>query len=270
MKKYYFLAGLPRTGNTLLSSILNQNPDLKVSAHSFMCDHVYNTACLEFDERYKNFPDKKSLVNLIEGSFDSYYKDWTANHIIDRGPWGTPSNLYILQNYLRDQPKIIVTVRDIVEILASFIRISPETIMEVHNRQINDGLKFGFSYKEDVEIMCDVLMDPKGTLQHYIFSLVNLLREENKKYLHIVEYNDLVDDTENTIKSIYEFLEIDYYPHNFNYIHQFSVNGVEYDDSLYVKGMHQLKKKIKPKKYEVSDYLPPYLIERYSNIEFWR
>ncbi len=27
-KKYFFITGLPRTGNTLLSSLLNQNPDI--------------------------------------------------------------------------------------------------------------------------------------------------------------------------------------------------------------------------------------------------
>ena len=27
-KKYYFMAGLPRAGSTLLSSLLNQNPNL--------------------------------------------------------------------------------------------------------------------------------------------------------------------------------------------------------------------------------------------------
>ena len=34
-KKYYFLAGLPRAGNTVLSSILNQNSRVQVSANSF-------------------------------------------------------------------------------------------------------------------------------------------------------------------------------------------------------------------------------------------
>ena len=36
MKKYFFLAGLPRCGNTLFSSILNQNPNIKVTANSLL------------------------------------------------------------------------------------------------------------------------------------------------------------------------------------------------------------------------------------------
>ena len=113
-------------------------------------------------------------------------------------------------------------------------------------------------------------MDPSGQVEKNLFSLLNLLKEENRKYLHIVEYNDLVDDTDNTIKKIYDFLEIEHYPHKYNYINTFSANGIEYNDSVYGADLHKLKKKIKPKNYKVEDILPAYLIERYSNREFWR
>ena len=56
------------------------------------------------------------------GVFDSYYKDWDAKYIIDRGNWGTPINLHLLQQVIKDDIKIICTVRDIVEIIASFIK----------------------------------------------------------------------------------------------------------------------------------------------------
>ena len=34
MKKIFFLVGMPRAGNTLLSSILNQNPDIAVTPNT--------------------------------------------------------------------------------------------------------------------------------------------------------------------------------------------------------------------------------------------
>ena len=55
--------------------------------------------------------------------FDSYYKDWDAKYIIDRGNWGTPTNLDLLQQVIDNDVKIICTVRDIVEIIASFLKI---------------------------------------------------------------------------------------------------------------------------------------------------
>ena len=38
MKKVYFISGFPRAGNTLLSSILNQNPNIHSTGHSFLPD----------------------------------------------------------------------------------------------------------------------------------------------------------------------------------------------------------------------------------------
>jgi len=41
MRKIFFLVGLPRAGNTLLGSILNQNPDIAVTANSITPDILY-------------------------------------------------------------------------------------------------------------------------------------------------------------------------------------------------------------------------------------
>ena len=38
MKTYHFLAGLPRSGSTVLASILNQNPEVYVTPTSPMLD----------------------------------------------------------------------------------------------------------------------------------------------------------------------------------------------------------------------------------------
>ena len=40
-KQYIFLAGLPRSGSTLFTSILNQNPDIFASSSSPVCNTLY-------------------------------------------------------------------------------------------------------------------------------------------------------------------------------------------------------------------------------------
>ena len=269
MKQYYFLIGIPRTGNTLLSSILNQNPDLKVSAYSFLDDHLYQTALQSCGDKYQNFPDEKSLKNLMRSVFDSYYKDWDAKYIIDRGNWGTPTNLDLLQQVIDNDIKIICTVRDIVEIIASFLKISPDRWIKELKEEIESGLRYNQSYKSELELLCEVIMRPKGQVETALYGLNNLFCN-HRDLLHIVEYNDLVDDTEETIKGIYNFLEIDYYPHKFHYINQFEINGVKYDDSIWGADLHKVGKKIKHSNYKVEDILTPELIQKYSNMEFWR
>ena len=65
MKKIYYLVGLPRAGNTLFGSILNQNPRVRVTANSIVSEIMWLTECLKKDEAYQNFPDEKSLDNVI-------------------------------------------------------------------------------------------------------------------------------------------------------------------------------------------------------------
>ena len=271
-KKYFFLAGLPRSGNTLLSSILNQNTDIMVSAQSNISFILFYLNNLHYDSNTKNFPDHQSIDNLIESVFDSYYKNWNAKYIIDRGPWGTPSNLELLQSYYKNDIKIIVTVRDIVEMLSSFIRLDISHILNNQIKsEIDNGIRFNETYKSDIELSCEILMSPTGQIEKYLFSLLNLIKEKNKKYLHLVEYNDLVLDTENSIKKIYNFLEIPFYKdHNFNKIEDFKVNNIKYDDIDYVPNLHTLKNKISFPNYKIEDVLPKNVIKKYSDLEFWR
>lgn len=270
MKKYFFLAGLPRSGNTLLSSILNQNPEIKVSANSFLCDYMYQTAMFFHSEKYYNFPDKESLEDLLRSSFDSYYKNWDAKYIIDRGPWGTNINLTLLKQYLKNEIKIICTVRDIVEIVASFLHVSRNRLRQELQHEINAEMRFCESFKSEDELLCEMITRPKGQLDNFLFSLQNLLKEENRKFIHLVEYKDLVLDIENEIEKIYDFLGIEKFEHKYHYIHQFEANNIQYDDAIWQGDLHKLNKKIKFSDYDVSDVLSPNIIQKYSNMEFWR
>lgn len=270
--KFFFLAGLPRSGNTLLSSILNQNPKIKVSSNSLLCDILYQTYMFSDNTKFYNFPDQKSLDNLLNSIFPSYYKDWDAKYVIDRGPWGTPANLELLKRYVSDDIKIICPVRSIVEIIASFIRINPPFIQSEIENEINIGLRHSESHKSDLEIKCEIITKPNGQLEISLLSLYNLLKEENKKHLHIVEYSDLVTNTKKTISKIYDFLEIEEYQHSYNYIEDFKVNDMKYVDSVWQSenDLHKINHTIKYSDYSIKDILPQSIIKKYSNTEFWR
>jgi len=269
-KKYFFLAGLPRSGNTLLSSILNQNPDISVSANSFVSEIFYHGIALTFDEVFQNFPDYSSMENFMRSVFDSYYKDWDAKYIIDRGPWGTENNLTVLQNLFEDDIKIICTVRDINEILASFIRTNPSWIDKTLEQEIKSGQRLTNHHKSDIETKCEILMRPSGQLDKNLCSLSNLLQPENRNYLHIIEYNDLIEDPEAVVDELYEFLEIPYYYHHFSGLKKFEVNNMTYNDDIYNCDLHGVRPKIEKSNYKVDEILPENVIRKYSNMEFWR
>ena len=85
MKKVFFLSGLPRAGNTLLGSILNQNPNIATTANSIIFDMIHTIYSFKQDSpTFLNFPDHKSLNNVIKNIIPNYYNEWKQEYIINR------------------------------------------------------------------------------------------------------------------------------------------------------------------------------------------
>ena len=244
MKEYYFLTGLPRSGNTLLGSIINQNHNISLTANTIITDVLYQLHLLNDCEILKNFPDKKSFNNIIKNVFNNYYKDWKAKFIIDRGLWGTPANLQLLKSIIK-KPKFIILYRPVLECLASFIKIE---------KPIN------------VEVRCHQLMEINGMIGKSLWSVKNIIKEK-EDYIRI-NYSDLINKPLDQINKIYKFLNIDNFNHTFKNLNEFSTNNIKYDDSVLNAPLHKIRTdKIKLNKYNVKDYLPANIIKRYSNLD---
>jgi len=227
-KKYFFLSGMPRAGNTLLSSILNQNPDIKTSANSFTVSlmlRIYNlkSSNQQYDadtELFLNFPDHDSLDNVIKNVIPSYYKDWDCKYIIDRSAVGVKSNLEVIKKYIKQPLKIIVLTRKIEDVLSSFLKVSK-------NVKGTDEEKVKF------------LMRNNGSIHEAVASTENLrMLSKYENIAHFVDYVDLMNEPEQTIKGIYKFLDIPEYNHRFINLEQFNINGVTYNESI---DLHKIK-----------------------------
>lgn len=255
----------------MLSSLLNQNPDINVSANSFVADIFNQGESLIQTDLFQNFPDINSLESYLSSVFDSYYQNWRGTYIIDRGPWGTPHNLNLLKRFLKNKIKILVPVRDIVEIIASFVRLNPKCLASQFDYEVRNGLRFPASYKSELEIKCELITSPYGQLEKNLFALLNLKRHENQEFLHIIEYKNLILNPKKTIEAVYDFLEIPHHEHNYEFISDFQVNNCTYrDEVLHGCSLHEVKEKIQTPSYRVEDVLTPALIQKYSGREFWR
>jgi sulfotransferase len=244
MKEYYFLSGLPRSGNTLLGSIINQNPRISLTANTILTDVIYQLDLLKDYSTYKNFPDQKSLDNINQNVFNNYFKHWKAEFIIDRGLWGTPKNLQLLESIVK-KPKFIILYRPVLECLASFIKIE---------KPIN------------IENMCSELMNNNGMIGKGLYSIKNIIKEK-KEYI-IINYLDLINNPIKQINKIYKFLNIDPFNHVFENFNDFSINDIKYDDTILGVPLHKIRTdKIELNKYNIENYLPPEIIKKYSNLD---
>jgi sulfotransferase len=126
-KQLHFMAGVPRSGSTVLAAILNQNKQTHVSTTSglvFALDGMANTwhstGLLRADEK-----NHKILVNSMRGVIDAFYEDVDAPVVIDKGRgWPIPQIMQAMTQVVGAKPKIIATVRSIPDCMASFVRVA--------------------------------------------------------------------------------------------------------------------------------------------------
>lgn len=253
-KKYYFLAGLPRSGNTLLASIINQNKNITITPNSYVSEIIFRIENIKTEmQGVSNFPDLKSFDNVNNNVFHNYYSHWNSKYIIDRSCWGTPYNLQMLKSYCPNDIKIIVLFRDLDEILASFVRWS-------QNNPKNFLEKFS-----SIEDKCDFLMNPEGQIMKQLYSYNNLLNSENRKYAIFINYKELVNDSKNTISKIYDFLNLEEYNHQYKDLSQIEINSIKYIDDIYGKNLHKVKSNnIELSNYCPTDYIPQNILNKYQ------
>jgi len=242
MKQFFFLQSLPRCGNTLLSSIVNKNKNIKITSNSIVSEILFQTKLLKNNELYKNFPDKKSFDNVFMNIFNLYYKDWESEYIIDRGPWGTPFNLNMLREIFSER-KFIILHRPVLECLASFIKIKNPL---------------------DKDNYCDYLMSQQGIIGKYLLGINNLIKEKEK--LIFIDYKNLIKNLKNEIKNIFKFLNIKNFTIDTEKLSQFSINDVYYDDSIYNCNLHKIRTdKIEYAEIDINKYLSKNIIKKYSS-----
>jgi sulfotransferase len=265
-KTYHFLAGLPRSGNTLLSAILNQNPEIYSTPlspiPSLMWEYV--KTCNTVEQINRNKENELRAVSQLNCFFDTFYKDVKNPIVIDRDKdWGTPANLDLIKRFLTPTPKIIITVRDILEIIASFVSMESDYL----NNEIKNSDSFMTNYRSHKDAVAEHIMRPNGDIDKALLGLSSAFYPENKGIFHIVEYNDLILKPEETMFGIYKFLELPDYKHNFN-----KIEKVESDDDAKLglpSNLHDIRKSLSKSKTS-TDILSDYIKHKYSNMEFWR
>ena len=219
---------MPRSGNTLFASIMNQNPEIAATPNSITLEIMKDLFLLKQSDVFKNYPDHKSLDNVLDSVYDNYYKDWPQRIIIDRGPVTTPGNFKLMQKHLKRPFKCIVILRDLIDVLASYMKWYTENPDSFVNR---------FNLKNDEEKL-NMIMNDQGAVSKDLIAIKNSYNYPN--LCHYIKYDDLVSQPEQEIRKVYQFINEPYFNHRFDNLDQVTVNGLSYDDSVVGSNMHKL------------------------------
>tara|TARA_Y100000592_G_scaffold20108_1_gene30872 strand:- start:502 stop:1305 length:804 start_codon:yes stop_codon:yes gene_type:complete len=261
-KKVYFLSGFPRAGNTIISTILNQNKNIATSGHSSLPDCFFKIESIKYTDIYNNFKNNKAIENIQKNLVLNFYKDWKQPYIIDRGEWGTPFNYEIMKKYCPNEFKIIFLLRNPLDIIRSYLKICIDNPNFYINKQFN-FLDKTTLHKTELEEKIELITKKGDFFDVSLFTYKNL---KNKKNVLFIKYEDFADDPYIEINKIYEFLNIPKYKHSFNIKNQFSVNGMEYDDSIHAAKMHKIYLG-KVKNFNHPEIkLPKYIVEKYKGV----
>ena len=85
-KQLHFLAGIPRSGSTVLAAILNQNPMTHVSTTSGLVHALDGLANTWHSAGLlnENDADRSKLAATMRGTIDAFYSDVDKPVVIDK------------------------------------------------------------------------------------------------------------------------------------------------------------------------------------------
>jgi len=237
-----YLASLPRSGSTLLTSLLNQRPDVYASPTSNLCETMGAAV-----QSWENNPTtqaqggtKKDLYRVLRGIAKGRYS--TSSLVFDKGRgWPAPQIIETMKK-VHGSVKIVATVRPIADCLASFVKIAkPDNVRE----------------------FCK-----NSALAQHLVSSYHTLKAGYEAYPEcflLIEYDDLVKNTRSTLDKVAEFVGIDYFAHDIMNIE----DSKEEDEVWGIKDLHKVRKKVGKRKYSARKVLGNELYSFYKGGEFW-
>jgi sulfotransferase len=220
-------------------------------------------------EQWAAYPKPQVMPRTIVGVLEDWYSDVEAEYVIDKSrSWSTPENFNVLARNLSYQPKILMPVRTVTDVLASFISLvnkNPDKPTFI-DREIEARNEFNF-YRPHNDIRCDHLMRPKGLIDDCLYGITYALQPDVKDCFHFIEYDSLVENPEREITAIYDFLEIPFFPHDYQNI----ANEFQENDEVYgLPGMHDVRSSVSRRSIDAASVLSEYAFNKYSGLEQWR
>jgi len=276
-KKLFYLAGLPRTGSTVLGEILNQNDNIHVSPASPLSEIVSevlakwrrNTVTL------KAYKHPEQLPNVWRGIRAGMYRHRPEACIIDKSwAWHMNDAIDSTREILGEEMKVICTVDNIADCLASFImliRSNPDYVS-----YIDDYLRHQRMDTNDAN-RCSAMMDPKiATSVGWCYeNLKQTWQGKNRNNLLLIERADLVQTPAAVLEQIYAFLKIpelaSWGDNQVHYFDRIEKEITEDDGAAYgIPNLHKLGPELRDRSWNAKEVLGNQLFFKYKRLEFWR
>lgn len=253
----HFLSGLPRSGSTILSAILNQNPCVYVTPTSPLLELLVRNkdAYKNIDECVAN-PNFDQLTNMTRAMIKAAWEHRPEPYIIDKNR-GWMKNMPASTILFEREVKIVCTVRDLPSIMASWL-----TLIRSYPYLYDQSLmKNGFMPTDENRVMRMWTHMTRDCMEG-----LHVVKKTAANRLLIVNYDDFMAEPLKTIRSIEKHLELPYMEkYDFE-----NIEKLEEDNDLKAWGfpnLHTIRPKLGKTSQNAKDVLGHILYDRFVELE---
>lgn len=260
MKTLHFIAGLPRSGSTLITNILKQNPTIHGEAVTSLSS-ILGTVNANWDnvETNQEYINDKAKLGVLSGIIQGYYQHINKPIIFDKDR-GWVALLPLVESVLQRQIKVLICVRNPAEILSSFERLRKENPLFV--TRADKSLREGST----IASRAYYYAGPEGALGLAHRNLKDAIIMGYLDRFLFVDYNRFCSTPKSQTKRIYDFFELQYFEHDFNNIVQDEIYN---DQAVGLPGLHKIKPELSKTTVNCVEYLGLDLYEQYNREIFW-
>lgn len=259
-KTLYFIAGLPRSGSTLISNVLKQNPEIHSESVSSLCTSFASVNGIwDLADTSKEYYNTQAKKGMMKAMLDGHYSHNDRSIVFDKDR-GWISCIGLLEAVMDKQVKILIMVRNPAEIVTSFekLRQSNPLFLSRPDQALREG--------SSIASRAYYYAGPDGALGLSHRQLSDAITMGYLDRMLFVDYNLFCGTPKSQTKRIYDFFELPQFDHNFNNV----VQEETYNDlSTGLPNLHKIKPVVEKTVTNCVQYLGLELYQQYNAQIFW-
>lgn len=255
-------ASLPRSGGTLLQNVLAQNNTIYASSASILLDIISAskdtfTHMMQYVHPVEENVNKEAFLEFCREGLIAYQNAFTGKeYYLDKHFAWTHYYSFLEHVLIDEQPKMIVMVRNLKDIVCSFEENYRKDPLK-RNMHVDWNTLSNTTMQKRVDAWLST--SPLGSSLEHIKDVINF-----KQDVLFIRYEDFCQNPLPEMAKIYNYLKIPFYLHNFNEIEQIT----HYNDILHFAG-HDIDKDVQVKPSRAVDVLGEDICQQIYNQHSW-
>lgn len=257
MKTFHFLSGLPRSGSTVLSAILNQNHQVFSTPTSPLLELLIANQHEWYNNRpVQANPNPVQLTNITRAMIHATWQHQPEEIIIDKH-FGWSPNIKDIDVLFEKKVKLLAPVRDLPGIMASWLSI----LRKNPNSFVHRDLQAAGMLVNDEALVNDMWV---RMVRDTISGLAHGLSYDRSRF-HLIDFYDTMSKPKEVLAGVERFLDLPHYEYDFDNIRS---DHNDFDLAAWgINGMHTIRPKLSSVSGNPREILGDKLFKRFEGLQ---